>query len=144
MISFHVKSVFTNVPLDVVNQIISVTDRNRTRTTIKNNEMFLESVKLCCDNFFNLKNNTHSSSSSYQWVVWCPHGYKQEHTIKNSKIKPRKLLKYIDDILCIIKKVNTETFLDRLSKFHNRLLFTTGKEDDMGILRFLDMGYWEY
>lgn len=58
--------------------------------------------------------------------------------LRKLNIKTKILVKYVDDIFAIIKRQDTDTILEHLNKYHNKIQFTIEKEIDETIA-FLDL-----
>jgi len=148
MLSFDVISMFTNIPIDKTLKIIEnmYDEKIKCNTVIKNRSMFIEGLKLCLEYSYFLFNN-----NFYRQMNGLPMGgslstnisgiYLNDlikNAINKTGITPKFLVKYVDDILVIMKKNEVEVFLKCLNSFSKSIQFTTEFEIN-NMINFLDI-----
>lgn len=147
LISFDVVSLFTSIPLELMFEIISEEwEKIEPFTWIKNKTCFIEGLKLICENgFFKYNNNFYRQSEGLPMggvLSVALSGIVMNRLISDvintTNIKPKLLMKYVDDLLLILEECEIEIFLNALNGFHSNIRFTYELETDNKI-RFLDI-----
>ena len=149
MVSFDVKSLFTNVALqeaiDLISDKIYENNSNSNQLPIKK-KIFKKLVNLATKGRFYRKTNYFSKLMVFLgihhlvllyltsfWIKWEPAFY------KSNSIPPQNVyFRYVDDIFAIFNnEADSKEFLDRLNSQHKNLQFTMEKSTNT--LPFLDM-----
>lgn len=147
MVSFDVTSLFTNIPINLVIEIIKKRYNVITEHTSIPKNKFLEMLRICCQdsNFFKYKGKI------YKQTFGLPMGSPLspiladlvmdallDATTEQLEVSPKIMVKYVDDLFAIVKRENLQRTLDTLNAYHRRLQFTVEVEQ-RGSLPFLDV-----
>lgn len=147
MVSFDVVSLFTNIPVDLAIEII--TDRWDELKEFTNipRDKFHKLLKFCLvdANYF-----VHNGVF-YKQIFGMPMGNPLSSiiadiitqrllrmTLNKLELKPKILVKYVDDIFSILQTNMIETTLNALNSFHTKLKLTIERENN-NTLAFLDV-----
>lgn len=146
MTSFDVKSLFTNVPLDLFYKLIKENwDSIEPHTTIKSRKIFLEGIQLICNNgFFSFDNCIYRQLNGFPMGGFLSvngSGIVMNALIKSMldkvKVYPKLIVKYVDDILMIVKEEEINLVLEAFNSYNKNLQFTVEHEQN-GQIRFLE------
>ena len=147
LISFDVVSLYTNVPMEEA--LTYAADLLYSGKYIDNEppiekEVFIELGKLCLENVLMLTSDGYyiqkeglamgSPVSPLLANIWMSK-FDDLFGQYNSKL----YMRYVDDIITTIKRINIPRRLAAINKWHKNLKFTCEEEDDQGWVSFLDM-----
>jgi len=146
MVSFDVKSMFPNIPLTATYKILREHwEEIEPHTFIKDKNMFIEGLKICNKQYFLFNDNIYrqldgismggSLSVNLSGIFM---NNLIDKAMSQSQVKPVLLMKYVDDILCIMKEDEVERFLLTLNSIHPNIKFTVEMEVNQNI-SFLDL-----
>jgi len=136
LVSFDVQAMFPNIPMNETYKIIRENwNLVEPHTTIKDINLFMDGLKLCNKQYLLYNGNfirqldgiamggslSVNLSGIYMNKVI-------DLAIINSKIKPKILLKYVDDVLCMMKENDIAPFLNALNSIHPNIIFTEERE----------------
>ncbi|XP_071054425.1 uncharacterized protein [Onthophagus taurus] len=147
IVSFDVQSLFTNIPLQKMIELVETNwEHIEDHTVIKNKKLFIEGIKLCTFNSYFKQDNNY-----YRQIYGLPMGSSLSVNLsgivlndlittqlKTTKIKPILIAKYIDDLLLILPKNEYPKLLDTFNSYNDRLKFTVEMPDN-DKLPFLDI-----
>ena len=146
-VSFDVKSLFTNVPIDLACELIQKHwDAIQENTTL-NQDAFIEGIKLCAS-----ATVIQYDGKYYRQIFGCPMGSSLSGAItnlvmidlENTSLQsiPTDAVniykRYVDDIFAYMLKCFINTLLTAFNNYHPRLQFTVEYEKE-GKLPFLDV-----
>jgi len=145
--SFDVVSLFTNVPINLVIEIIKDNwSHIESHTNLPLNE-FMLAIKFVLDSTYFLFNNR-----VYKQTYGTPMGSPLSpivadlilQRLKSSIIndltsKPIFYYRYVDDIVLSVPYSHLNSLLDKFNSFHHRLKFTMEMEREGDRLNFLDL-----
>lgn len=137
MVSFDVVSLFTNVPIRTVLEIIDKSWNHLKNHTQIKKSMFMEMLRFCIiDN-----NYVEFGGHTYQQKQGVPMGspaspiladifmeHLLDEVLENLVCKPKILTKYVDDLFAVIRLEDLDTTLTALNSFHPRIQFTVEVE----------------
>ena len=147
MVSFDIKSLFTNVPVDenhfVIHQLLS-DDSLNDRTTLSADQV-THLLELCLKNnyfvsqeqYYKQKDGTAMGSPVYPVVANINMEIFEDLALQTATVTPRIWKRYVDDTFCVMEKEYISTFLDHLNTLHPTIQFTMELEEN-GSLPFLD------
>lgn len=147
MVSYDIESLFTNIPLELVYNLIEKNwPQIEPYTPIKNKVTFLQGIKLICSNsYFKYNGDLYRQKQGLPMggvMSVNLSGIVINHLLNNIMstypAPPLFIAKYIDDIFALILPEHKIPFLDALNKLHQKLKFTIEEESD-NKLRFLDV-----
>jgi hypothetical protein len=146
LFSLDVTSLFTNIPNQLISEIVDKKWNEIQQHTKLNLVTFKEGLNFVINNCFFTFNNNH-----YHQISGSPMGspvspvianlvmeHLEETVLSNLTFKPLLYLRYVDDIFCIAKKTDIETIHNNFNSFHKKLQFTIELETNNSI-PFLDL-----
>jgi len=146
MVSFDVESMFPNIPLlDTYRIIRKNWDLVEPFTNIKDKNLFIDGLKMCNKQYFLFNNRMYrqldgiamgGSLSVNLGGIYMNHLI--DLAISSSNVKPQLIMKYVDDILCVIKECDIASLLLALNSVHPNMKFTVEYESNR-IINFLDL-----
>ena len=148
MISFDVKSLFTNVPitesLHVISKMLEADDTLDERT-ILTSDRIVEMLEKCLRStyfsykgvFYEQREGAAMGSPVSAIVANLYMEFFEQLAIESSPVRPRVWLRYVDDTYCILKRGMESQMLDHLNGIRPEIQFTMETEKD-GKLPFLD------
>ena len=148
MVSFDVKSLFTNVPLDealqVIRERLSSDDSLSERTglppdsLIRLLELFVRSTHFTFQGQVYEQTEGAAMGSPVSPVVANIYmGHFEDQALTTAPNPPPIWKRYVDDIFCILKKGTIQRTLNHLNNIHPAIQFTVEVEKD-GMLPFFD------
>ena len=149
MVSFDVKSLFTNVPvtkaLDIIHQKLEQDQTLDERTPLSPSQLIVL-LKICltttyflyADKYYEQQEGTAMGSPVSPLVANLFMEYLEKIAIDTSLNPVRLWKRYIDDIFCILHKSTVDSFLDHLNSLSTSIKFTLEKENN-NVLPFLDV-----
>jgi Reverse transcriptase (RNA-dependent DNA polymerase) len=147
LVSFDVKSLFTNVPLDLVFQIIDEKWSEIKLYTRLPKKWFIRLLTFCIvdcnyfifkDNFYKQKEGLAMGSSLSPILSDLVLEKLFNSQIPKFSSEPPFFKKYVDDIICMIPRRYIMQTLEILNDFHPKLQFTVETEKN-NLINFLDM-----
>jgi len=148
LISLDVVSLYPNIPLDYFYKLI---DKNfetliKPHTCIKDINLYKEGLKLCLNNsVFSYENQYYKQTFGVPMggcLSTNVAGIVMNEIISTAlgklKNKPKMIVKYIDDLLLIVNKDDTQHILNTFNSIHERIQFTVENEHNRS-LNFLDI-----
>jgi len=145
--SFDVVSLFTNVPIDMILQIIGEKWNFIEAHTNLPLDEFILSIKFVLESTYFIFNK-----KVYKQTFGTPMGsplspvvadlilQKLESSIlDNFPFKPIFYFRYVDDIALSVPRTSVDSLLDKFNSFHHRLKFTMEMGDNGNYLNFLDL-----
>ncbi|BES99565.1 ankyrin 2,3 unc44 [Nesidiocoris tenuis] len=147
MVSFDIKSMFTNIP---VNRALTIIEENwstiETGTNLPRN-VYMDILKFCVENAY-----FQFDGSFYRQISGLPMGDclspilaeivvndLLNHTLSNNpQLEVLFRCVYVDDSFWIVRREHVQLLLQELNKYHERVQFTLEVENN-GCLRFLDV-----
>lgn len=146
LVTFDVVNMYTNIPLDIVLEIIKL-DYHRIQTNISL-DTFLNlldyaiknsSIFMALDQYY-LQKEGQPMGGSLSTVLACIFmDYFLDKIICSDKSNIFFLKKYVDDFFGIIKKNSIKEVYNKLNLMHNRINFTQNVPIDDGMITFLDL-----
>jgi hypothetical protein len=146
LFSLDVTSLFTNIPNQLISEIVDKKWNEIQQHTKLNLVTFKVGLNFVINNCFFTFNNNH-----YHQISGSPMGspvspvvanlvmeHLEETVLSNLTFKPLLYLRYVDDIFCIAKKTDIETIHNNFNSFHKKLQFTIELETNNSI-PFLDL-----
>lgn len=146
MISFDVKSLFTNVPSKIVNNIVKWKWRSICKFTSLPKDEFLKGLNFILENCYFMFEGV-----IYQQIFGSPMGapispvlanlmmeHLERNVLKTLKFKPAFYYRYVDDIIFTIPEAQIQNTLNRFNNFNSNIQFTMEMEVDRKIA-FLDV-----
>ena len=148
MVSFDVRSLFTNVPIDeaivVIREMLNKDDTLEDRTSSSVDtitellSLSLKSTYFCYDGeFYNQKEGAAMGSPVSAVVANLYMIFLETLALTSSLIRPKIWKRYVDDVFCIVKKGMEKELLDHLNSLRDCIQFITEIEKE-GCLPFLD------
>lgn len=147
LISLDVSSLFTNVSISAVTDLISSQFHKIQHHTKIPKAEFLEALKLCTEEGY-----LQFENSFYKMKYGCPMGSPIAPLLSNlyldsilDKILPKLpfqvpfLFKFVDDIITAIPNDQEDTILHHFNQVHPRIKFTIESEKSDGTIPFLDL-----
>lgn len=144
MFSLDVTSLYTNIPVDLVVNVINKKWTLIQEHTILPKNEFIKAIKLCCNSTYFQKDE-----EFYQQISGLPMGAPisaplanivmediEQEALTNLNIKMYK--RYVDDIFIIADCHMITTIHNKFNQIHNKIQFTIEKEEDK-TLNFLDI-----
>ena len=149
MVSFDIKSLFTNVPIDealeVLHRLLLDDESLKDRTELTA-EQVIHLLDLCLrttymyfmyrGEYYQQKDRA-AMGSPVSPVVANIYMEMFEELALRMTPAPRIWKRYVDDTFCVMEKEDTQTFLDQLNSLHPTIQFTMELEED-GCLPFFD------
>lgn len=145
LISLDVVSLFTNIPLNLIKEILRQKWDIITPHTSLSRESFLKLIDFTFNNTYFSFNNCF-----YKQIFGTPMGspispilativldYLLDNTLPNLPFNIPFIFKYVDDLICAVPSDQVEITLNKFNSFHQKLQFTIEMETD-GALPFLD------
>lgn len=150
LVSFDAVSLFTNIPTHIATKIIMKQWETVQQHTKITKYLFLKILQFC------LKDNNYFTYEKklYNQTFGMPMGNPLSPTIANivldhllddtinklkkSNKKIKFIAKYVDDIIAVVNKKDTDIILGTLNEYHQKLKFTVEVEEN-NALPFLDM-----
>ncbi|GAB0092745.1 hypothetical protein DMENIID0001_077790 [Sergentomyia squamirostris] len=146
LVSFDVKSLFTNIPRDLVIATVKDEWKNVSAFTSIPQVLFLEIIDLVIKSgYFRFQ------GKFYEQIQGLPMGNPLSPCLadlvmnrildtacKKLTHKPKIILKYVDDLFLIVKKNEIDHTLDIFNNIHKLIQFTCERERD-GCLPYLDV-----
>ena len=148
MVSFDVKSLFTNVPRKDAFQTISEIVTSDT-TFSKSNELqssaFLEILRVCLattsfqfrDKHYELTDGLPMGSPASPTVANIFMAKLEEKALDTFKHRPKAWYRFVDDVFAVIKKRLVQELLTHLNAQHTSITFTV-EHEEKGKLPFMD------
>ena len=146
IVSFDVKTLYTNVPIDKTLEVIGnklINDQSLEERSVLSPEQITKLVEVCLKITYFVYNSEYyeqlegaamgSPVSPIVVNIFMEHF---EEIVLDSRF--RLWRRYVDDVFCIIKRSNVETALVYLNSLFPSITFTVYKEQD-GSLPFMDI-----
>lgn len=146
LFSLDVISLFTNIPNDIISEIIDKKWNDIQRYTNLTSIAFKNGLSFVVNNcFFSFKDqHYHQISGSPMGSPVSPvlanlvMEHLEETVLASLSRQPLLYLRYVDDIFCIAKETDIQTIHNSFNSFHEKLQFTIETETDNSI-PFLDL-----
>ena len=153
MISFDVKSLFTNVPikesLEVIYEMLSNDDSLEERTLLTKERiiemlrMCLKSTYFCYDgDYYEQKEGAAMGSPVSAIVANLYMEFFEKLAIETSPVKPTLWKRFVDDIFCILKRGKESQLFDHLNGIRGEIQFTMESEKNKKTT-FFRLRYYE-
>lgn len=139
LVSLDVVSLFPNVPIDLAINIIEEKWNIISEHTRIEKELFLKMFKFCTidSRYLQYNNNIYSQQKGLPMgspispiVADIVMEELLDTCIGKLSVRPKIIIKYVDDLFCVISENNIEEMLTTFNSFHSDIKFTIERESD--------------
>ena len=149
MVSFDIKSLFTNVPVDEALEVILqrlTEDETLEDRTALTPEQITHLLELCLkttyfsfrEEFFQQTDGAAMGSPVSPVVANLYMEMFEEMALSTTEPRPRVWRRYVDDIFCLVEEKHMDNLLKHLNNQRPTIRFTVEREDSNSSLPFLD------
>lgn len=145
LVSFDVTALFPSIPINLAIQYMEE-HLLRNRISQPKIQSYMKAAKTCMDqNYIQFRGKYYKQTSGtsmgsklapYLSNIFMSHF--EENLKGNYSLFPRIWLRYVDDIVAIVKKENLQTIFEHINNIHQSVKFTMELEEN-NILNFLDI-----
>lgn len=148
LVSFDVVSLFTNIPVDLVYDIINIKWNKIKQFTKIPYNIFMDMMDFCIydANYFVFHEQIYKPNDGVPMgsplaptLAGLALDFLLFKVLAHLKQKPRFVLKYVDDLLLELHTNQVEVVLNKFNEFHPNLQFTMEKENENHQIPYLDI-----